>query len=354
MSVLNVSVVSIEAADRSAVPLLRFKVKVPYKQYSRIILQVAGELFTASGIFLSKLEETEFPTSAEQLLNARMPSDKEEQAEYVVSLTAQLNDSSLKAIEKERDAEPKHDTRLKLELYVTALDSAAVVSNLHLKKPPRSAYFKDLYALVPDKFQDGLELPLYYLDPDLRRDLIDSWFISGESGPALLKLGKYKTDTGYTIPASDWIHDFKPRMNLGKYIVIELPQPMEPARGGKCYEHLQRAKVAFDQWDIKGVFYECRELGKCLDVLIKEIGGDKSFLYNVRWERAHLRFAEGDKNWASMALHEVDLGKTYGDNVKFTRADAEALLLSAEVLFKYAMELLNEAGTQNPVAPEGP
>lgn len=338
------SVLSVEAADRSAVPLLRFKVKIPYIQYSRIILRVGGELFTTGDIFLSKLEETEFPTSDEQLLNARRLSDGAERAEYVVSLIAQLNDASLEAIEKERDAEPKHDVKLKLKLYVTALDSAVVLSNLHLKKLPRSAYLNELFSLVPATLQGDLELPLYYYDPALRPNLIDGWFISGDNGPTLLKLSKSKTDTGYTIPASDWIHDFKPKMNLGKYLVVELPQPIEAAPGGNCYEYLQHAKIAFDEWNIKGVFAECREMGKCLDDLIKEKVGENSFLYKERWSRAYGRFAQGKENWASMDLHEVELKGIYDDNFKITKADAEALLLTAEVLFKYAMELLNEAG----------
>lgn len=337
------SVILVEAVDKSAVPLLRFKVKIPYSQHNTMILRVAGELFTVSDIFLSKLEETEFPP--EQLLNASILSDSIKPAEYAVSLISQLNDASLEAIEKERDAEPKHDVRLKLVLHITALESVAVVSNLHLIQPPKNAaYFREIFSLVPPQFHDALRLPLYYFDPARTDRYTDSWFISGDNGPAFLKLIKSKTPIPCTIPASDWIHDFKPRMDLEKYLVVELPQPMEPARGGECYEHLQRAKVMFDQWDIKGIFGECREMGKCLNNLIKEKAGENSFLYKERWSRAYERFAEGKENWASMALHEEDLRKTYGDGVKLTRADAEVLLLSTEVLFKYAMELLNEAG----------
>ncbi|WP_174448672.1 hypothetical protein [Conexivisphaera calida] len=342
MSAAKVSVELAEAVDNSAVPLLRFIVRVSYQPNLESVLHVAGELFTASDVFLSRLEEA--GPESDQSLNAKSPLENNVRpAEYMATLTAQLSDAALKAIEKERESDQKRDVKLKLKLYVTELVSNAKISSIHLVKPSRSVGLNDIFGLVPPQYQNALMLPLYYYDPNIYSTQEDGWLISGNGGPNFLILRKSVIDIGHKIPASDWVNDFKPKMKLGKYLVVELPEPLDSTLGGECFDHLQRARKAFDMWNAKEVFVECREMATCLDKLFKEKAGAGSFLYDVRWGRAYQWFAKGKPNWSSWGIHEEDKEfEQYNDTIPPKRSDVEALLLTAEVLFKYATELLKE------------
>jgi hypothetical protein len=346
MNAVEADVVQAEAADDSAVPLLRFKVRVQYQPNLELVLHVAGELFTAHDVFLSRLEEV--GSVSDQFLSAKSPSENYARTEYVTTLTAQLDDAALKVIERERESSQKRDVWLRLRLYVTKLLSKASITNIHLVKlPPGSAGLRDIFGLVQMQFHNTLMLPLYYNDPSIAADRpSDGWLISGGGDPVFLALRKSEIAVDHKIPASDWVHDFKPRMKLGKYLVVELPEPLDPALGGACFEYLQQAREAFDMWNTDGVYAGCRKMAKCLDSIIKEKAGVDSFLYKERWGRATFRFAEGKPNWASFSLHSDELKRSYREtDIILRRADAEVMLISAEALFKYAMELLKEIGS---------
>lgn len=67
---LFINITSIEAVEKSVTPLIKFNITLQYQPQLKIILNVTGEMLTASGIFLSKLEQIELQQSSEFLLKS--------------------------------------------------------------------------------------------------------------------------------------------------------------------------------------------------------------------------------------------------------------------------------------------
>jgi hypothetical protein len=345
------SVASSEAVESSTEPLLRLTVDLSLghpAEYAAI-LWVGGELFTAGGRFLAPLFE-ELRQNPASPISARIPGGtlpSPANHHYLVQLLAPLSQGALDAIELEREADKKHDVVLKLRLHYVGLVSNALVSDIRLmeiKNPPSSPLAKEILDNIPSHLRNGVYLPLYYASPPQYPNNVDAWLLSGDNGPTFLNVERSIVELNHRIPSSDWINEYKSKLGLGRYITVEMPLPSDGSEEGRCHEYLKRARKAYDIWDLKSVFANCRDLVKCLDDLVKERLGGESFTYKERWGRASQRFAQGHPNWASFPLHEEDMRKNYREGeFRVGRADAEAILLSAEVLFKYAMDLLREA-----------
>lgn len=141
------------------------------------------------------------------------------------------------------------------------------------------------------------------------------------------------------IPQSHWAGRVLPGLGLGEYFIIEIPKGTGAIPD--AWGYLEKAEVAFKNWDNKGVFSNCRELGELLDKNVKAHFGANVFSYKERWRRAYDNF----KDLASLELHLEGLKKstTYSpDSVKTNKADAEHLILRAKALIKFAGALLEE------------
>ena len=141
------------------------------------------------------------------------------------------------------------------------------------------------------------------------------------------------------IPQSHWVGRVLPALGLGKYFILEIPQGTGAIP--EAWSYLEKADLAFKNWNSKEVFANCRELGTLLDRHVKMKFGAGDFSYKERWGRAYGKFSD----LASVDLHLEDLKKsnTYlPDSVKTNKADAEHLILRAKALIKYAGDLLAE------------
>lgn len=141
------------------------------------------------------------------------------------------------------------------------------------------------------------------------------------------------------IPQSHWVNNVLPSLGLGKYIILEIPQGTGAIP--EAWNYLEKAELAFKNWNSKEVFANCRELGTLLDRHMKTKFGAGDFSYKERWGRAYGKFSD----LASVDLHLEDLKKSSAyppDSVKTNKADAEHLILRAKALIKYAGELFVE------------
>ena len=141
----------------------------------------------------------------------------------------------------------------------------------------------------------------------------------------------------YTINAVDWVQDYIPKLGLtlGNRIIVEIPSD------GKIFQeamtHLSKAENAYRNWDPKGVFSNCREIGKLLDAQVRQKLGKDNVSYKEIWGRAFGLF----EHWASLDLHNEEIKQKYGDvEVNAGKSDAEYLLLNTKILIKYVQELL--------------
>lgn len=147
-------------------------------------------------------------------------------------------------------------------------------------------------------------------------------------------------DFDIEIPQSYWLKNVLPNLGVGEFFVIELPKGNQELQ--KAWEYIETAEHAYRNWDSKGVFANCRELGEFLNDKIKNKFGESSFAYSERWQRRFKNYS----HFASLDLHleeKKSKPNNYApDEVKTYKTDAENMILSAKVITKYAQALLSE------------
>lgn len=322
--------------DKSAVPAIRFGVRLQYLPNKEAILNVRGKLLNNNDKLLAFLEEDEYGRSEEPLTASTQPGFPRDAN---INLLAVLDQHSIESIEKNRKEDPKHDVYIKLVIYVEKIISNLVISNIHFV-PIRNLSTIDIKNQVPS--DQDVSLPLYWYTPNTPSNLgHDQNILAADSGEVFLRISRETVTIPHRIPSTDWVNDYLPKFTGSKYLTIEIPLDLEYDVYKRCYKYLEEAEKAFGNWNSKGVFANVRSLWKDLDEEIKAAVGVNSYIYE-KWKRASYRFAKDEFNFASMDLHNEELEKKY-HVFSVGRSDMEALLLSAKVLYKYAVELLEEA-----------
>ena len=142
----------------------------------------------------------------------------------------------------------------------------------------------------------------------------------------------------FDIPQSQWISNVLPGLGQPEYFLMEIP------KGDRILEdawrYLDEAENSYRNWNTKGAYANCRELGSLLNRTVVGKYGKDDFR-SAKWSRAYASF----ENLASLDLHLEDIKKSESlspADVKVFRADVEHLLFRTRCLLKYAQELLAE------------
>ena len=225
-----------------------------------------------------------------------------------------------------------------IDIYPLSFKNRRDVSySYHLEFPFDASRLK----LIEETRRGDLKLRLSYR---LLIGRYEVFLTQGEASPEQKELiadFEEINSTGFDvdIPQSHWVVNVLPTLNLMDYFLIEIPKGNKTLR--EAWSYLEQAENNFRNWNTKGVFVNCRELGTVLDRELKAKFGAKTFSYKERWGRTYARFS----NWASLDLHVEDLKNSTAyppDTIQTKKIDAEHLLLVAKAMLKYAEELLQE------------
>jgi hypothetical protein len=147
-------------------------------------------------------------------------------------------------------------------------------------------------------------------------------------------------DLSIEIPQSYWISRVLPNLGLGEFFIVEIPKGNQTLT--KAWKYLELAETSLKNWDSKGVFANCREIGIHLNSKLETKFGKTSFAYAERWSRAFAMF----KHLSSLELHLEDVSKSKNnytaEELRTQKIDSEHLILNAKLLVKYAEDMFNE------------
>jgi len=196
-------------------------------------------------------------------------SERMKEGTCTVELVAPLSEKALDYIEGRRRADRKKMVKLTLTLRIKYLESKALVAHVHPKDSREIGFLAEPVEvnLTRTKTKDWKFL-IYASEPQYSGySFIDLWPLSGLGGPAFLAVKEEPLRVDVEIHSDDWVHDYAPKLGLGKYIVVEIP-----AEGAikEVWDYVRRAEECFRRWDVKGVYSNCREVGSMLDRLIKK------------------------------------------------------------------------------------
>ena len=298
--------------EKSALPSIIFEVEISHVKYQEAIIGVNGWLETDDGKVIASINEHIYEKQKASEIGARGSKfdSKFKEEIYRTRIIAQLSKQALDYIEKRRMADKKGDVKLNLCLNVKYLQSRAVISESFLIDP-KEIDLREIRISTSRRYESG-KIVAYAYDPDFSTSYTNRWIISGYESPIFLEVREQLLKKDIRIHSSDWIHDYAPNLGMGEYFAVEIPKGEKVIK--EAWDYVEKAEECFRTWDTKGVFANCREVGKVLDKKIKKEFGERSFTYNERWGRAYLRFFNF---LVSLGLHLEDMeGKNWEELIK--------------------------------------
>jgi len=333
---MQIKSVELKPYDNSISPALSITIEVALTKFREGILSVQGRLESDDGKILSNLIEVEQKTPNPIEIGARGSSwdSKFQETTCTLTLVAPLEKKAVDYIEDRRLTDRKRDVHLKLDLNVKSVVNKAEISHMHRVEPPTPRYPSIKFQSASGRKIDGAPI-LYGYDSKFTSSYTNLWVLSGNGSPVFLALGFENLKHELRIAATDWIHDFAPRLELGEFFIVEIPKGKKYIK--KAWSYVEKAEECFRQWDTKGAFANCREAGTVLNEQIrKKLKNEPSL---KKWKRAFEKF----EKLTSLDLHIEDIKKeTPRGEISIGRADTEHMLIVAKALIKYTEELLQE------------
>jgi len=322
--------------EHSIPPGIIFEVKIAYVRFHEAIIGIEGWLMSDDGKILAKVIEEGSAKLNEIGARGSIADPKFKEESFTSTLIAILEKKALNHIENRRMKNKKRDVYLTLQLNVKSLASRATISHLHqvddsnVERLPRVRF-----STGSGKTVDG-KIIAYAHDSKFSTAYTNMWVISGNAGPVFLSVNEQiLMKEGVRIPSTDWIHDYAPKLELGEYFIVEIAKGKMTIK--KAWEYVEKAEECYRQWDTKGAYANCREVGKLLSEVIKKRFRKSPII--KKWKRAIEKF----EKLTSLDLHEEDIKEEVPKGeISIGKADTEHNLIVTKALIKYAEELLQE------------
>jgi hypothetical protein len=276
----------IKAYEKSVNPSFQISITIYYSE-SKIPLSLEGEVLSSDNTHLANFCSTSSMPQQTQDINLfdnsyRNSSNQSYNSEVIVNLSKEALDH----IGKMREENENKDVELRINFKIKFLISNVLISHRFLRGDNH----------VPAE---------------------DMNILSCNNGKSFLKL---KTDNfcdSYKITASDWINNYAPKLGLGKYIILEIPEPdiLEEEKFKELISTKDIVKHHLDQGNWNDAIINSRRVFELLDKdedLIKSL--KNSFKNQCFSDGAIYSFFSGIKelfNFTSKFIHSSDLDKGF-------------------------------------------
>jgi len=324
--------------DKSIYPAISFEVEIARVNLQEAIIGIEGQLESDDGKILANVSEVTLKKRTHDLGARGSAGDsKFIETSYRSTLIALLDRKAVEYLENRRMKNKKHDVYLTLNLSVRSLTSKATISHLHRVESNVEKLPRIRFPTASGKTVDG-KIIAYAHDSKFSTAYSNMWIISGDGKPIFLSVNEETLKKeNIRINSVDWIHDYAPKLELGEYFIVEIPKGKMTIK--KAWEYVEEAEECYRQWDTKGAYANCREVGKVLSQAVK-----KKFKNNPpikKWKRAIDKF----ETLCSLNLHLEDIKEQEPKGeISIGPAETEHILIVTKALIKYAEELLEEKG----------
>ena len=321
--------------ENSIPPGISFKIEITHIKFQEAIIGIEGCLASDDGKILAKIVEVapKQPRSGEIGARESIRDSQFKETVYNSTLIVPLEKKALNYIEKRRMDNEKRDVFFTLRLNVRTIQSNAVISHLH-EIDPKKITTRPVEVTKRSGAKTRGNLLAYAYDPQFFPESMNRWIISGHNGHVFLNiLSQSIKEAGIRIPSTDWIHDYAPKLELGEYFIVEISKGEKIIK--KAWGYVEKAEECYRQWDTKGAYAHCREVGRVLNKAIKEKLKNDPVV--KKWKRAIDKF----ETLCSLNLHVEDIKeeKPKGE-IAIGKADTEHILIVTKALIKYTEELL--------------
>lgn len=239
---MRVDKIEVVPVKDSINPELLFEIEFFIQRSYEIPIVISGSIFSDENKKIANIQEVIHDPNRSIELSARNNERYEEK--IVIKSLASLNHKVLDYIETLRTKNPKGDVILNLDIFVKTLNSRTNLACLNLfdmkgmQGIPERA--KGVYYLYTSKFSTSQT---------------DMWILSGDGSPTFIEMKNNNFKNQVTIRSSDWIHDYCPVLQIGRFSVLEYLLPEYKEGSGSIDERLNESINAIKRMEenmIKG------------------------------------------------------------------------------------------------------
>ena len=310
---MRIDKIQIQPVTDSINPEFTLDINCFLEKTREIPLEISGHILSEDKKKLANLHQIFQFENQPIVLSAREDRyDREFNTNF--KLTAPLNHRTLDHIETLRTSNSKGDVILNIEIFVKLLESKIILSNMILSK----------------KNPDGFHSVLYKYENEISPQQINMWILSGNSGPGFINTVNKKFSNQVIIPSSDWVHDYCPVFQIGKFAVFEYLLPEYTEGTGSIEERLNKSIHAIKKMEdniIKGEWNDVAEDSRAVWEILRNHDEIKDLLIRDGYtDQAFENFNETINQLfklSSKFLHKEEIGnRRIMPEIKASKEDA--------------------------------
>ena len=227
--------VKVKPLDNSINPALLFTIEYPIQDNYLAPIEITGFLLSNDGKKISNVNGFRYEGRHKIQGIKAINRASNKMSYHNIEIIAPLSPKALDYIQEQRELNPKGDVILKLNINIRTIKTKTCLSYMYLENPMNTAPAPVMY-----KYSESFS-----------SQNSNMWILSGNSGPIFLEVIDEVYDLPITIPLSDWIHDFCPAFNIGKFFVFEYLMPDYVQGSDSLDERLNKAIDVIKDMELK-------------------------------------------------------------------------------------------------------
>ena len=322
---MRIDKIDIKPATESINPEFIFNLNCILENNREIPLEISGYVLSDDNKKLANMHQIVHLKDQQIQLSALEDRYNNNNHTYF-ELTASLNRRILDHIETLRTTNSKSDVILNIEIFVKLLKNNIIHSNM----------------ILGGRNKDGFQQVLYKHDQDSSTRPINMWILSGNNGPDFIRTVNMKFTHKVIISSSDWIHDYCPVFQIGKFAVFEYLLPEYTEGTGSIEERLNASVNSIQKMEnniIKGEWNKVIEDSRVVAELLRNQDDFKDLLLRDGYsEQAFENLNQSIKElfkFSSKFIHKEDMGK------KEIMPEIKASKEDAYLIYSLSMSLVN-------------
>ena len=305
-------------------PEIMFEIEIFIQRKFEIPLEITGSIFTEDNMKIANVHEIIHEPNKNIEFSARGTREEGEE-KLIIKIIASLNHKVLDHIETIRTKNPKGDVKLTIDIFIRTLISKTTLSHMLLIEEREG--LKIPYQL-PESYKNAV--PVFYQYTDRFSTLrTDMWILSGDGSPTFIEIRNNNFKNTVTIRSSDWIHDYCPVFQIGRFSVFEYLMPDYIPGSGSIAERLNNSINVIKKMEenlIKGEWNQVIEDSRAVLELIRNQDEIRDLLIRDGYsEPAFVDLNESLKklyDYSSKFHHREDKGKKIMPEIKASKEDA--------------------------------
>ncbi len=331
---MRIDKTDVKPVQESINPELLFEIEFFIQRDYEIPIEITGGLFSSENKKIANIHEFMFAPNHSFELSAEHYRRSEREGKITIKLIAPLNHKVLDYIETLRQKNKKGNVDLNLDIFVKTLVSNTIISPITEAGVSGGVWSNmESQGKIPIAFKNSGEF---------HPSFSNMWILSGNGSPTFIKTIDSNFKIPKSIPSSDWIHDYCPLFQIGRFSVFEYLLPEYIEGSGSIEERLNKSINAIHEMEENlnrgewnGVIEDSRPVWELLrnqdelkDLLTRD--GYTEPAFTDLNESLQKLFA-----FSSKFIHKLDKDK------KRTMPDIKASKEDAHLIYALSMNVVN-------------